>query len=300
VDVVTGAFSFSGRYVAAHLLDLGRKVRTLTRRPASENPFQGKVDVRRLDFGDSAALADALDGADTLYNTYWIRFPHEGLGWENVLANTRLLLEAASTAGVRRVVQWSATNARLNSPFPYFRAKAQAEEILRSSGLSFALVRPTLVFGRGEVLLNNVAWLLRRFPVFLLPAGGDYLVQPVAAEDVAAAAVEAGLNDESAVLELGGPDMMSFAEIVRLVRTAVGSRSAIVPTPAAFVRICSRAVELAAGETLVTTEELAGLRANVLVAPREPIGKRTLPDWLGEAAPRLGLKLVSDRNRPWV
>jgi uncharacterized protein YbjT (DUF2867 family) len=300
MDVVTGAFSFSGRYVAARLLELGREVRTITRRPASENPFQDKVDVRPLDFANPAAVADALAGADTLYNTYWIRYPREGLGWEDVLANTRLLLEAASAAGVRRVVQWSATNAALGSPLPYFRAKAEAEEILRSSGLSFALVRPTLVFGRGEVLLNNVAWLLRRFPVFLVPAGGNYLVQPVAAEDVAEAAVEAGLGDQPAVLELGGPDTMPFGEIVRLVRTAVGSRAALVSTPATFARICSRGVELAAGETLVTTEELAGLRANVLVASGEPIGRRRLRDWLAEASPRLGLRLVSDRDRPWV
>jgi uncharacterized protein YbjT (DUF2867 family) len=299
VDAVTGAFSFSGRYVAAHLLDLGREVCTLTRRPASENPFQGRIDVRPLDFAHPAALAESRAGVDTLYNTYWIRFPRDGLTWPEVLANTRLLLATASAAGVRRVVQWSASSASLNSPLPYFRAKAEAEEILRSSGLSFALVRPTLVFGRGEVLLNNVAWLLRRFPVFLMPSGGDYLVQPVAAEDVAEAAVQAGLGDQTSVLELGGPHTMPFGEIVRLVRTAIGARCAIVPTPATLARICSRAVELGVRETLVTTEELAGLRENVLVAHGEPIGKRDLRDWLAKAAPSLGLRLASDRARPW-
>lgn len=299
MDVVTGAFSFSGRYVAEQLLELGREVRTLTRRPGSESPFGSRVEVFPLDFADRGGLVSALSGTDTLYNTYWIRFPSREVGWNNVVANTSALLEAASDAGVRRVVQWSVANASPDSPFAYFRAKAVAEELLRSSGLSHAIVRPTLVFGNGEVLLNNVAWLLRRLPVFLLPGGDGYRLQPVAAEDIAQAAVDVGLADEPATLELGGPETLTFGEVVRRVRAAIGSRATVLRSPPALALGFARALERLAGETLVTREELAGLRASLLVARGDPSGGRSLDDWLEAAASRLGRRLASDRNRPW-
>lgn len=299
MDVVTGAFSFSGRYVAARLLELGREVMTLTRRPGSESPFGSRVEALPLDFDDRSGLVSALSGTDTLYNTYWVRFPSREVGWNDVVANTRVLVEAASAAGVRRVVQWSVANASPGSPFAYFRAKAVAEELLRSSGLSHAIVRPTLVFGDGEVLLNNVAWLLRRLPVFLLPRGDGYRLQPVAAEDMARAAVELGLVDEPATLELGGPETLTFGEVVRRVRAAVGSRAPLVRSPPALALALGRALERLAGETLVTREELAGLRASLLVTRGYPSGGRSLDGWLEAAASRLGRRLASDRNRPW-
>ena len=299
MDVVTGAFSFSGRYVAAHLLELGREVRTLTRRRGSASPFGAHVEAFPLHFEDRDGLVSALGGADTLYNTYWIRFPSSGVGWGEVVANTRLLLEAASEAGVRRIVQWSVANASHDSPFGYFRAKAVAEDLVRSSGLSHAIVRPTLVFGEGEVLLNNVAWLLRRLPVFLLPGGEGYRLQPVAAEDVAQAAVEVGLVDEPAALELGGPETLTFGEVVRRVRAAIGSRAPVLRSPPALALGFGRALERLAGETLVTRDELAGLRASLLVARGHPAGGRSLDGWLEAAASRLGRRLASDRNRPW-
>jgi uncharacterized protein YbjT (DUF2867 family) len=299
VDVVTGAFSFSGRYVAARLLELGREVRTLTRRSASESPFGGRVEALPLEFADRDGLVSALRGVDTLYNTYWIRFPSTGVGWSEVVANTRLLLESASEAGVRRVVQWSVANASHDSPFGYFRAKAAAEDLLRSSGLSHAIVRPTLVFGDGEVLLNNVAWLLRRLPVFPLPGGDGYRLQPVAAEDIAQAAVEVGLVDEPATLELGGPETLTFGEVVRRVRAAIGSRTPVLRSPPALAFALGRALEGLAGETLLTREELAGLRASLLVAHGDSSGGRSLDDWLEAAASTLGRRLASDRSRPW-
>jgi uncharacterized protein YbjT (DUF2867 family) len=160
VDLVTGAFSFTGRYVAARLLESGREVRTLTRRPQSESPFGDRVRAFPLDFADPGPLR----GADTLYNTYWIRFPDAGTTFDDAVANTVALYDAARAAGVRRVVQLSVAHASPDSPYAYFRGKAAVEAALASSGLSHAIVRPTLVFGDGEVLVNNIARLLRRLP----------------------------------------------------------------------------------------------------------------------------------------
>ncbi|HYY75866.1 MAG TPA: NAD(P)H-binding protein [Gaiellaceae bacterium] len=299
MDVVTGAFSFTGRYVAARLLELGREVRTLTRRAQSESPFGDRVRAAPLDFADQPALAESLRGADTLYNTYWIRFPRAGLTFEQATANTRTLLEAAAAAGVRRVVQLSVTNASADSPFPYFREKAAVEAAVAESGLSFAIVRPTLLFGTGEVLVNNVAWLLRRSPLFLVPGSGCYLVQPVAAEDVAELCVEAASSTEDSVIEAAGPDVFTFEELVRLVRAVIHGRAAIVHgSPRLTLALC-RCLEPLAGDTVLTRDELGSLMASLLAAESRPLGARRFEEWLTARRDSLGTSFASDLRRPW-
>jgi uncharacterized protein YbjT (DUF2867 family) len=298
VDVVTGAFSFTGRYVAARLLELGREVRTLTRHPQSASPFGACIEAFPLDF-DLNTLAEQLRGADTLYNTYWIRSPRGNLTFERVLDNTATLLAAAHEAGVRRVVQLSVSNASASSPLPYFRGKALAEEALSSSGLSYAIVRPTLVFAREDVLVNNIAWLLRRLPLFVVPGSGRYTLQPVAVEDVAELAVTAGLDTEPTVLDAAGPDIFSFDELVRLVREAVGSRAAVVHGSPRLALALSALTGKILRDTLMTCTELAGLMQGLLTSKAAPTGTRRFADWLGENADSVGQSYVSERLRNW-
>lgn len=210
MDVVTGAFSFTGKYIAARLLGLGREVRTLTRHDQSASPFGGSVRAFPLDFADPGGLRDALRRTDTLYNTYWIRSPRREVTFDRAIVNTKVLLTAAREAGVRRVVQLSVSNASLFSPLPYFRGKALADEVLAASGFSYAIVRPTLIFAREDVLVNNIAWLLRRLPLFVIPGDGEYTLQPIAAEDVAQLSVEAAGSDEPQAFDAAGPDVFSF------------------------------------------------------------------------------------------
>jgi uncharacterized protein YbjT (DUF2867 family) len=299
VDVVTGAFSFTGRYIAARLLELGREVRTLTRRPQAEDPFGGRVKAILPDFADRAQLAEALTGADALYNTHWIRFPRGDVTFATAVADTKALFRAAREAGVRRVVQLSVTNASPDSPFPYFRAKAEAEEALAASGLSYAIVRPTLVFGRGEILVNNIAWLLRRLPLFLVPGSGRYAVQPVAVEDVAELCVEAGLGDRENVLDAAGPAAFAFEDLVRLVRDAIGARATLVHGPPSLALALSRPLGRLAGGTLLTRDELEGLMSSLLVSKGMPTGKGRFEDWLAASASSLGARFATDLSRPW-
>jgi uncharacterized protein YbjT (DUF2867 family) len=298
VDVVTGAFSFTGRYVAARLLELGREVRTLTRHPQSASPFGACIEAFPLDF-DLNTLAERLRGADTLYNTYWIRSPRGNLTFERVLDNTATLLAAAREAGVRRVVQLSVSNASASSPLPYFRGKALAEKTLSSSGLSYAIVRPTLVFAREDVLVNNIAWLLRRLPLFVVPGSGRYTLQPVAVEDVAELAVAAGSGTEPTPVDAAGPDIFSFEEFVRLVREAVGSRAAIVHGSPGLALGLSALTGKILRDTLVTRAELAGLMHSLLTSKAAPTGTRRFADWLGENADSVGRSYVSERLRNW-
>jgi uncharacterized protein YbjT (DUF2867 family) len=298
VDVVTGAFSFTGRYVAARLLELGREVRTLTRHPQSASPFGARVETFPLDF-DLDTLTERLRGADTLYNTYWIRSPRGNLTFERVLDNTAALLSAAREAGLRRVVQLSVSNASASSALPYFRAKALAEEALASSGLSYAIVRPTLVFAREDVLVNNIAWLLRRLPLFVVPGSGGYTLQPVAVEDVAEQVVAAGRGTEPTVMDAAGPDIFSFEELVRLVRGAVGSHAAIVHGSPRLALGLSTLTGKILRDTLVTRAELAGLMQGLLTSQAAPTGTRRFADWLGENADSVGQRYVSERLRNW-
>jgi NADH dehydrogenase len=299
VDVVTGAFSFTGRYIAERLLAAGRDVRTLTRHPQHASPFGDRVRSFPLDFGDPRGLRDALRGADTLYNTYWIRSPRGEVTFERAVANTKVLLAAAHEAGLRRVVQLSVSNASASSSLPYFHGKALADEALATSGLSYAIVRPTLIFAREDVLVNNIAWLLRRLPLFVIPGDGHYTLQPIAAEDVAQLSVEAASTDEPRAFDAAGPDVYTFEELVRLVRAAVRSRARIAHAPVRAAHVLGAVVGLVLRDTLITRPELDGLMANLLTSYGPPTGTRRFGDWLRANAEALGSSYTSETKRNW-
>jgi uncharacterized protein YbjT (DUF2867 family) len=300
VSVVTGAFSYTGSHIAARLLADGERVRTLSRRPDPTHPLSARVEHGALQFTDPDRLEDDLSGATTLYNTYWIRFPRDATTWDDVLANTRRLVRAAAEAGVRRVVHLSVTGARDDSPLPYYAFKARAERVVCQAGLqSYAILRPTLVFARDDVLLNNIAWLLRRLPVFTIPGTGAYRVQPVAAEDVAELAVALGRRDDDATVDAAGPDALSFAALVRMVRAATGARCRLVQAPGRVALGLAGAAGTLRGDALVTADELAGVMAELLVSHDPPAGRRRLADWLAAEGPALGRAFVSERDRNW-
>jgi uncharacterized protein YbjT (DUF2867 family) len=299
VHVVTGAFSFTGAHVARALLARGGNVRTLSRWPEPGHPLDGVVEFARLQFDDEETLTRDLSGATTLYNTYWVRFPREDVTWATVLENTRTLLRAARSAGVGRVVQFSVSNASEASPYGYFRAKALAERELRESGLSHAIVRPTLTFGHGELLLNNIAWTLRRSPVFLLPTGGRYATQPVSVEDVVDLALELAGQSDDVSADAAGPAVFSFAELVAAVRAAVGARARLVRCPPTVVLGAARAASLPLRDVLIRRDELGALRDDLLVSRGPPRATKRLEDWLAETADTLGRWFVSERRRNW-
>ena len=229
--VVTGAFSYTGRYVAMRLLDEGVRVRTLTRSPNAEGTLASHVEASPLDFSDPDRLSRSMRGASVLYNTYWIRYAREEYTFDRAVVNTGTLFKTEKEAGVERIVHFSVTNPSYDSELPYFRGKAQVEDVLKNLGVPYAIIRPTLVYGDGDLLLNNMAWALRRFPVFPVCGKGDYPVQPVYAEDLAAQAVEAGSHRENLVVYAAGPETYSFEELLRLLASAMGVRTRLVHTP---------------------------------------------------------------------
>jgi uncharacterized protein YbjT (DUF2867 family) len=296
VDAVTGAFSYTGRAIAEELLRRGRPVRTLSRRREPDDPLATRVEWAPLDFSDPRALARRLAGCERLFVTYWIRFERGGSTFARAVANTGTLVRAAREAGVGSVVYLSVTGASPDSPLPYFQGKAACERAVRESGLRYAIVRPTLVFGPEDILVNNIAWALRRFPFFPLAGDGRYSVQPVSVRDTATIAVDAA-EGETAVVAAAGPDVLAFVELVRLVRAAVGSRARLVHAPAPAVLALGRVVGLVQRDVLLTREELAGLRAGLLVAEHEPLGRDPFADWVERHGDTLGRRYVSELAR---
>jgi NADH dehydrogenase len=301
VNAVTGVFSYTGAHVAERLLADGARVRTLSRAPYPAHPLASRVEYARLQFDDADALTQALRGATTLYNTYWVRFPRGGLTWDRVVANTRTLLRAAGDAGVERVVHVSVAGADTGSDLPYYRHKALAEQEVRDCGIPYAIVRPTLVFAAGDILLNNIAWVLRRFPLFLVAGRGDYRVQPVAAEDVAEICVAAaGSDDPASVRDAAGPVSYPYERLVRLVRSAIGVRSRIVHVPPRATVAAASLVGRALADDLVTRDELAGLMGEALTSREPPAGRRSFDEWLQASGPALGRRYASERKRNWT
>lgn len=298
MHAVTGVFSFTGRYIAEELLARGETVKTLSRRPEPTHPLSNRVDFGPLQF-DEAALTDDLRGASTLYNTYWVRFPRGEITWDTVLENTRTLLRAARAAGVERVVHFSVSNAAEDSPFLYFRAKALAESEVRSSGLAYDILRPTLIVGRDDVLLNNIAWALRRLPLFAIAGHGGYRVQPVAATDVARIAVESGREPSRRTFDVAGPEALTFESLVRAVRAAVGARAGIVHVPVSVARVLAGAAGRVLGDVVVTREELHALTDERLVSGESPLGTTRFADWLAREGRTLRDAFVSDPRRHW-
>lgn len=297
-DLVTGAFSYSGAHIAGRLLACGRDVTTLTFHPDRPHPLRDRVRAFRYRFDDPIALARALEGASTLYNTYWVRFDHGGATYAGAVANSRMLFDAANRAGVNRIVHVSIANPSIDSPLPYYRGKALVEQALAEAGVSYAIVRPTWIFGgEREILANNIAWILRHMPLFAIPGDGRYPVQPVHIDDLARICVDAAQPGSDVVLDAAGPQTMSFEELVRAIRRATGSRAPIVHLPPIAMAAVARALGLLVRDVVLTSDEIKGLTAGLLVSHHAPLGRVAFTEWLDEHGDSLGQSYANELQR---
>jgi uncharacterized protein YbjT (DUF2867 family) len=297
LNVVTGAFSYTGKYITRWLLDKGKRVRTLTGHPNRPNPFGEQVFVAAYDFDRPHELEKSLRGATTLVNTYWVRFSHGRMSFERAVENTRILIGAAKRAGVQRIVHVSITNPSVNSSLPYFRGKAMLEEAVQESGLSYAILRPAVIFGPEDILIDNIAWFLRKFPVFGVPGRGDYGLQPIFVEDMAGLVVDAAERKDNYVVDAVGPEIFRFEELVRLTAKTIGRAARIVHVPPTVAWLACWMAGLAVRDVVLTREEIQGLMANLLVSKDAPTGTMPLSEWLKKNADSVGVRYASELGR---
>ena len=296
-DVVTGAFSYTGKYITQRLLDAGKTVRTITGHPSNPNPFGKQVEIAALDFHDTAELVQSLRGASVLYNSYWVRFSHGRVTFDEGVSNSRILIQAAKEAGVRRIVHLSIANPSLDSHLPYYSGKARVEKAIIESGLSYAILRPTVIFGGEDILINNIAWFVRHMPFFAVPGSGQYQLQPIFVEDIAELAVNAGQHENNFAIDAVGPEIFSFDDLVRLIAVAVHSKTRLVHVRPGVALSMLRLVEPFVGDVVLTREEIDGLMANLLVSKEPPTGQTRFSEWLGQYQSILGVKYASELKR---
>jgi nucleoside-diphosphate-sugar epimerase len=297
LDVVTGAFSYSGAAIARQLLARGRRVRTLTGH-TGRAPAGTPIESRPLDFTAPDELRRSLDGADTLYNTYWVRFARGQVSHETAVANSRLLFSAAAAAGVRRIVHVSITNPSLTAADSYFRGKAQVEHALAESGApSHAVARPAVLFGGNGVLLNNIAWLLRRVPAFAIGGNGTYRLRPIHVDDLAALCADLGAREDTVTVDAVGPESVTFRQLVEVIRTAVGSRSVIVPVPGPAISLLASALGVLLRDTLLTADEYRSMAAGLADSAAPATGTISVTDWIAEHGDVLGRQYASELDR---
>ncbi len=297
LHVVTGSFGYSGRWISKELLSRGKEVRTLTNAIGRDDPFDGMVDVRPLDFDNHDELVNSLKGADVLYNTYWVRYKDPNGKYTHNLAveNIRKLFLAASEAGVRRVVHFSVAHPHKAPDWTYFRGKVEVENILKSSGLSYAIVRPTVFFGGNrDVLINNMAWLIRKFPVFGLFGFGKYQIQPVHISDVARVSVDLGEDSQNVIIDVAGPEKYQYKDYVKLISKSIGVNRIIVPMPPIIGWFVGKAVGLFLDDRVITRAEIKGLMQGLMATNEEPVGKISFSHWISENGKTLGIRYQND------
>ena len=297
VHVVTGAFGYSGRWIARELLSRGKKVRTLTNAVGRDDPFQGMVEVMPIDFSNHDLLVSSLRGADVLYNTYWVRYKNrkDGYAHEIAVENTRKLFLAAEEAGVNRIVHFSVAHPHKAPDWSYFRGKVEVEKLLTESSLSYAILRPTVFFGGDrDVLINNMAWLIRKFPVFGIFGMGNYPIQPIHIEDIAKVAVDQGESVEDVVLDVAGPEIFTYREYVTLIAKSLGVSRLIIPVPPIVGWAVGKVVGAILRDRVITRAEIKGLMRGLMATDAKPLGKIKFSEWVATNGADLGAKYHND------
>jgi len=297
---VTGAFSYSGKYITKKLLARGEEVITLTGHPNRPDPFSGKVKAYPLDF-DEAGMTKSLQGVDVLVNTYWVRFDKGENTQPRAVENTRKLVNAAKAAGVKRIVHISIANPSAESHLPYYWGKAANEKAVIDSGIPYAIFRPTVLVGGGEdILINNIAFLLRRLPVFFIPGDGSYGIQPTYIEDLADLATEGVYSKENYIIDAVGPDAYTFKEMVQLVGETIGVKRPLISVPPRLALLAAQFLSLFVNDVLLTPEEVDGLMANLLVSKEPARGKTRFDEWLKRNNHDVGSKYASELKKHYA
>lgn len=295
---VTGAFGYSGRYITRMLLEEGLPVQTLTNSTGRENPFGNRIRVCPFNFHSPEKLTENLKGTKVLYNTYWVRFSYKNsFTHAEAVRNSLLLFDSAVKAGVEKIVHVSITNPSLDSDLEYFKGKAILENALMEAGVGYSILRPAVLFGREDILINNIAWFLRKFPFFGVFGDGAYRLQPIYVDDLARLAVEQGKSGDSSVIEAIGPETFTFRGLVKSIGGIIGKSRPIVSIPPAMGLVVSRAVGALVKDVVLTHDEIRGLMEDKLYVDAPSAGRTRLTQWAGDHASTLGLKYTSELAR---
>lgn len=297
LNVVTGALGYTGKSLTRLLLARGERVRTLTNSPNRPNPFGDQLEIMPLAFDDPSKLARSLAGADTLYNTYWVRFNHRLFTFDQAVMNTKVLFDAAQSAGIRRVVHVSILHADEADDLGYYKGKHELETALKATGFSHAIVRPGVLFGRGDILVNNISWVLRHMPIFGVFGDGAYKLRPMHVDDMAALMMNCAGKAEDQTVDAVGPETFTYRELVETIGKIIGVRRPIVRVSPRLGYWVGRCLNPLVRDVIITREEITGLMRGLLDSESPPTAPTKLPDWAMGNRTTLGRRYASEVAR---
>ncbi|MBU1709886.1 MAG: NAD(P)H-binding protein [Proteobacteria bacterium] len=297
LHAVTGAYGFTGKYIAEILLKKKHSVITLTNSVSRQNHFGDRIKAYQYNFDQPEKLVESLQGIEVLYNTYWVRFNHKLFTHQNAVKNTLTLFEAARQAGVKKIVHVSITNPSLDSELEYFQGKAVLEEELKKSGVAYSILRPAVLFGREDILINNIAWLLRKLPVFPVFGYGSYRVQPIYVRDFAELAVLEGQRKENATINAIGPETYTYKGLIEKIGDIIGTSKPIVSVSPLLGYVTGYCISKFVKDVVVTKEEIKGLMSDLLAVDTQPTGKTKLSQWVQINSDIVGMKYASELSR---
>jgi NADH dehydrogenase len=294
---ITGAFSYSGAYIAEAYLAAGWEVQTLTRNPLRPHRLQGKIASFPLDFQNSDELIESLNGVAVLINTYWVRFDYQHSSFEQAINNSELLFNAAKIAGVKRIIHLSVSNPSFDSELPYYAGKARVEELLEESGLAHSILRPTLIFGEEELLVNNIAWLMRKMPLFPIAGDGTFRLQPIYVRDLAKMALEEANKKTNRILNAAASEVLSYRQLLEILKRISNSRSLFFQVPPWIAIALARLMSFVLRDVLLTRDELDGLMQERLYVGDECTKGVEFSRWAQENRQLLGRKYTNEISR---
>ena len=294
---VTGAFGYSGKYITKRLLSLGYHVRTLTNSKNKPNPFGEQIDVYPLNFHNESALRHSLSSVDVLINTYWVRFNHKKFNHHDAVQNTKVLFNTAKAAGVKRIIHVSITNPSIASNLEYFHGKAELEDYLKKMEMGYAIIRPAVIFGKEDILINNIAWIIRKLPVFGVFGKGDYKLQPIYVDDMAELIVNQITQSQDVTINAIGPETFTYKELVSEIMRIIDVKKKIIHVDPFIGYLVGRLLSFFKNDVTITRAEIKGLMSDLLFVNDSPIGKTKLSEWAMENKNGLGKEYANELSR---
>ena len=297
LHAVTGAFGYSGKYIARKLLDESHQVITLTNSPHRKHHFRKDIKAVPFNFENPEKLTESLKDVEVLYNTYWVRFNHRTFTQADAVKNTITLFNSAKDAGVERIVHVSISNPSEDSDLEYFKDKAELEKALKETGLSYSILRPTVLFGKEDILINNIAWSLRHFPFIGVFGDGTYRLQPIYVDDLAVLAVKQGKIRDNTVINAIGPETFTFKSLVKEIGNIIDKKRPVISVPPSLGYITGKIIGFFVNDIMITREEIKGLMRELLYVDEPPTGTTKLTEWTKKHADTLGRKYTSELLR---
>lgn len=255
---IAGGTGFLGRAITTALLEAGHQVRVVSRSQPVDRPLDPRAEWRQGDVMEPTTLAGALAGCDAVADA--VQFPNspmedrrKGYTFERIdLGGTRNLVDAAKAAGVHLFIGLSGAGAAPDARYHWLRFKWDEEEYIRESGLPFVILRPSWVYGPGDVALNRMLGFARFLPFIPIVGSGKTRISPLFVDDLAAH-VAAALTNDAALgrsFDIGGPEVLTMNQIVKTALRVSGKRRFLFPQPKLLMKLAASLVQFAPGRPL--------------------------------------------------